>query len=63
MTDPRTAILKEIERRLHGMFADGVVIENITAKTEADALLAKAVSTSDPTLRQGYRELAEEAGA
>lgn len=55
------AILKEVEKRLRGMFADGVTVTNITAETEAERYLAKAAMTTDPILRAGFEELAEEA--
>ena len=40
------AILKEVEKRLRGMFADGVTVTNITAETEAERYLAKAAMTN-----------------
>ena len=57
------AILKEVEKRLRGMFADGVTVTNITAETEAERYLAKAAMTTDPILPAGFEELAKERGA
>ena len=60
--DPMSqAILKEIEKRLSGMFVDGVLVD-ISAQVEAGEFILKARRTSDPLLRAGYEELAAEAG-
>ena len=58
--DTSAAILAEVQKRLTGMFADGIAID-VTSNVEADAYLAKAAATTDPTLAAGYRELAENA--
>ena len=54
-------ILKEIETKLRSWLADGVTIENITGEVEAEKYLAKAAATTDPIMRAGYLELADEA--
>ena len=54
-------ILAEVEKRLVGMFAPGVIVEKIDPDTEVEALLTKANATTDPDLAAAYRALAREA--
>jgi hypothetical protein len=56
------AVLKEIESRLRGMFSDGVLVD-VSFGNAAETYTANAAAASDPVLRDGYLQLAEEAGA